>query len=253
MNSIPTTILSTLFAGAALISHGVSPIDATKSRSAAEDVFARSRAMYASLRSYADTGTVDIEYGSPVDPTREHHTFVTYYRAPRKFYFEFVKEHTVDRLVVWGDDVAFHGWWLATGNEVTYPKGQGTSAFVSSDYPTKGSISLISPMLFSKAGLVGTLTHFGDATDTGTDYVGGRPCHKLVGVARDVYGLTGRVVNVRKTTVWIDNETLLVRRVLEEGREPPGRVSRRMMTLLPHANPTIEEARFKFNVPSMQK
>jgi outer membrane lipoprotein-sorting protein len=111
----------------------------------------------------------------------------------------------------------------------------------------------VAPLLFPKAGLVGTLIEFGDASEDGIEKVGGRPCHKLVGVAQDQYGATGKVVNVRKTIVWIDVETLLIRKVSEEPRDtPPGRVNRTTTTFEPHANPALDDAKFRFTVPGGQ-
>ena len=49
-----------------------------------DDILTRSRAMYASLKSYADAGTVVHEYG----PTSEsRHTFKTYYPRPATLLF----------------------------------------------------------------------------------------------------------------------------------------------------------------------
>lgn len=219
----------------------------------AEDIWARSQAMYASLQSYADSGTVDVEYGSAVDPSHDHHTFRTYFRKPRFYFFDFYKSGDADRLVVWSDMNAFHGWWKTTGNETTYPKGAGSSAFVSSVYPTTGSIVMISPLIFPGAGLVGTLTEFGDQTDAGIEKVNGHACHKLVGVAKSTYR-SGYVTNVRKTTVWIDSVSFLVRRVREEARASVAtNVSRTTTTFQPHANPTLDDAHFKFTAPSTQE
>jgi outer membrane lipoprotein-sorting protein len=217
----------------------------------AEDILARSRAMYASLKSYADTGTVDAEYGSS---SRDRHTFKTWYRAPRLFLFDFTKQANAERLVVWSDDQAFHSWTQSTGVQYDYPKGQGSTAFTLGSYPTRGSITMIPSFLFSGAGLVGTLTEFGDASDEGTESVDGRPCHKLVGVAKSVYTATGHVVNVRRTTVWIDVETLLVRKVFEDTPRgvPAGQVNRTTTTFKPHANSTIDDVRFRFTPPSSQ-
>jgi outer membrane lipoprotein-sorting protein len=218
----------------------------------AEDIWARSRAMYAALQSYADSGTVDVEYGSAIDPSHDHHTFTTYFRKPRYYYFDFYKNGNDDRLVVWSDMDAFHGWWKTTGLETTYPKGSGSTVFVSSVYPTTGSIVMISPLVFPGAGLVGTLTEFGDATDEGTEKVNGHACHKLVGVAKSTYR-SGYVTNVRKTTVWIDAESFLVRRVREEARASVAtHVSRTTTTFLPHANPMLGDSLFRFVAPPTQ-
>lgn len=225
--------------------------------SAADDVLARSRAMYTSLRSYADTGTVDVEFGSSGALIRERHTFKTHYRAPRHFYFEFNEDKSAgaDRFVIWGDAEAFHTWWLTTGVEQTFPKGQGAGAFTQGVLPTKRSLMQIPPLLFAGAGLVGTVTELGEASVTGMEDVGGQRCHKLIGVAKSVYPATGHETNIRRTTIWIDAETLLVRKVFEDTPRgtPAGTASRYTTIFNPQANPTIEDSRFKFTVPSVQK
>ncbi len=227
------------------------------SPSASDDVFARSRAMYASLKSYADTGAVVNEFGSASSPSVERHTFRTYYRGPRHYYFEFNEDKKAggERYVVWGDDEAFHTWWSTTGVEYTYPKGQGTGAFVGGAVTTKNSLVQIAPLLFSQAGLVGTLTEFGEASVAGTETVGGRPCHKLIGIARSVYPATGHVTNVRRTTVWIDVEALLVRKVFEDTPRgtPAGSVSRITTIFEPQTNPTLDDSKFRFTAPSSQR
>ncbi len=219
----------------------------------AEDILARSKAAYASLKSYADSGTVLLEYG-PVGPVngvvRELHTFRTYYRAPRSFLFDFAREKNTDRFVVWSDDQAFHTWWKTTGVEESYPKGQGVTAFATGAPPTKGSLTQIAPLLFATSGLAGTVTEFGDVTDTRTEKLDGHPCYRLTGVAKSVYRATGREVNVRPTIVWIDSETLLVRKVVETLQAPPEDVNMVTTTFSPHANPTLSDASFRFTPPA---
>ena len=62
---------------------------ATATVSSAEDILDRSRAMYAGLNSYSDTGVVVNEFGTS---SKERHTFTTYFsRAPRGFYFDFLE------------------------------------------------------------------------------------------------------------------------------------------------------------------
>jgi len=234
------------------------PWPACGSLFAADDVLARCRATYAALRSYADTGTVVTELGLSGAPTlKETHTFTTYYRGPRYYYFEFNKDKTAggDRFVIWGDETALHTWWKTTGVDETYPPGKGAGAFAQAEYVTKGSASQIAPLLFSKAGLQGTLANLVDATVEGTEEVGGRRCHRLTGVSRDLYPATGREVRVRRTTIWIDAETLLVRSVLEDTPRdtPAGTILRVTTTFEPQANPTIEDARFRFAVPNSRK
>jgi hypothetical protein len=90
-------------------------------------------------------------------------------------------------------------------------------------------------------------------TSAGTELVNGRPAHKLTGIARSTYG-TGRVTNVRATTVWIDVETLLVRKLFEESPRGtlPGTRSRVTTVFEPRANPPMEDDRFRFALPSQK-
>lgn len=216
---------------------------------ASEDVLARSHAAYAALKSYADTGTVVQEYGTS---SVSRHTFRTYYRAPRQFYFEFTEGQADggSRTVIWCEGADFQSWGSETGVHSVYPRGQGASAFVSASYPTSGSATQIASMLFASAGLISTLTELADMTADGTEVINGRTAHKLTGIARSMYR-TGYTTNVRRTTVWIDAETLLVRRVFEDTPKgtPAGRRQRVTTTFEPHANPTLDDSRFKFAVP----
>jgi hypothetical protein len=106
------------------------------------DVIARSRARCAALKSYADNGTVISEMRSPgAPPVVERTSFVTYYRAPRQYFFDFRKGAGAggERLVIWcdGGDL-FNTWWSATKVHETYPKGSGATAFAVTAFPTNG-------------------------------------------------------------------------------------------------------------------
>src|SRR5437588_6298747 len=90
-----------------------------------DDIWARSRAMYASLDSYADSGVVLSEFGVS---SRERHTFTTSFsRAPRGFHFDFQKGNG-DRFVIWGDPQAFHTWWKTTNVKSDYPNPNNIAA-----------------------------------------------------------------------------------------------------------------------------
>lgn len=225
------------------------------SRRRAEDLWTRTRATYAALQGYADTGAVEVAFGSAADPSRERHTFRTNVRKPRLFFFDFVKQGDADRVVVWSDQQAFHGWWKTTGVETDYPKGSGSTAFVTSTFPTRGSIVMIAPLIFPGAGLVGTTTEFGEPTDGGLETIDGHACHKLVGVARSVYPATGKVTNIRKTTIWVDAQSFLIRKVFEDS--PKGTVGGHVGTTTtffrPHANPVLTDAQFTFTPPESQE
>jgi outer membrane lipoprotein-sorting protein len=221
---------------------------------ASDDILARSRALYASLKSYADNGTVTVEYGTT---SVSRHTFKTYYRGPRHFLFEFTEDKADggSRLAIWCEGGDFQTWWSDTGVQNVYPKGQGASAFITSTGPTAGSANVVASLVFANAGLVSTMGEVADMTAAGTEVIAGRPAYKLTGIAKSTYGATGHETNVRRTTIWIDSETLLVRKIFEDTPKgtPAGSRNRKTTTFEPQANPTLDDSRFRYVVPSLQK
>jgi outer membrane lipoprotein-sorting protein len=219
------------------------------------EIIDQMRAKYAALKSYSDTGTVTTEYAGPggSGPSIvEQHTFTTYYRAPRQFFFEFVKDPKVgkERFVIWADGADFNTWWSATKVHDTYPKGRGATAFALATFPTKGSVMQIAPLLFAQAGLHGSIVDFTEPRLDGSEDIGGRRCYKVVGQVALAYG-TGTVTSVRPTTIWIDAETLLVRRILEDTPSGTGASVDRVTTIFePRADPAMDDAHFKFIVPT---
>jgi hypothetical protein len=218
-------------------------------RSAADDVMARSRAMYAALQSYADVGTVTYEFGVS---GKDKHTFSTLFRrTPRRLLLDFRKQGG-DRYVVWGDPDAFHTWWKATGQQSDHPNPNNVPALNGSGQNTYGVGLKVPTLIYAKAQLLSDFANFTDRTAEGAEVVVGRSCHRVVGTASDVYGATSKEVNVRKMTVWIDADSLLIRKVLEEWKSIPGQISRITTVYEPQANPTIEESRFRFLPPTLK-
>lgn len=211
----------------------------------ADDVLQRSREMYGALRSYADTGVVLREYGTS---SQDRDTFTTAFRRePRGFLLEFRKQ-AGDRYVVWGDPNAFHTWWKATGQRTDYPNPNNLPALDGSGVQTSGVALKIPSLLYAKAPLVSAFTNFTDATVQGVDDIAGHRCHRLVGTAKDVYG-TGREVNVRAMTVWIDAATQVIRKIVEEWKPLPGQRNRVTTTFEPQVNPGLDDSRLRFTPP----
>jgi outer membrane lipoprotein-sorting protein len=211
-----------------------------------DDILQRTRAMYVSLGSYADTGIVLSEYGSS---SQDRHTFTTYFnRNPRHFILDFRKQGG-DQYVIWGDPDAFHTWWKTTGQQYDYPNPNNVTAISLSGLNTGASALKIPTLLYGKSSLAAALLNIADPVLDGTEEVGGKRCYRLMGRASDLYGRTGKEVNVHKITVWIDAESLLIRKVLEEWKTLPGNRSRTITTFEPKANPSLEDSRFKFAPP----
>lgn len=213
-----------------------------------EDIWKRTLEGYATMQSYSDTGTVEVD-GAGIN---DKHNFTTRYKTPRGYFLEFIKREDVDRYVIWSDADAFHTWWKTTGLVEDYPLGSGVHAFGQADYLTTGSALKLAPLFFSQSGLQGPFVNFKDLTLEGSETIGSHDCYKLAGVTRDVYAATGREVNIRKLTVWIDKQSLLIVKVLEGAAKgtPPAQAMQTTTTFQPIANPQLDDASFHFDAPA---
>ncbi len=207
------------------------------------------RATYAALESYSDQGTIQLEEQPPgATMIRERYSFVTRYEAPRRFYFDFRKgaDATAERFAIWCKGDAFNSWWSATKVKEQYPPGQGTQAFAMATLPTSGTALLIPPLLFQKAGLQGALMTMTEPKYGGTQKLGGRLVHLLTGSVK----LNHWNDTVRVTTIWVDAETLMVRKVFEDTPTGQGEAIQRATTTLdPVPNARLEIAQFDFVPP----
>jgi outer membrane lipoprotein-sorting protein len=70
-----------------------------------------------------------------------------------------------------------------------------------------------------------------------------------------MYG-SGYVHNVRRVAVWIDSETLMIRKIFQDtpkGMGGGGTRFRFTYTFEPQVNPALDDSRFKFAVPTRQR
>jgi Predicted periplasmic protein (DUF2092) len=212
----------------------------------ASQVLQKSRDIYAQLKSYADTGIVLYEYGTS---SEDKHTFSTAFsRAPRHLLLEFHKQ-SGDRYVIWADPDAFHTWWKTIGQRTDYPNPNNTPALNLSAPNTSGIALKIPTLLYGQA-FGSAMLNIADPVLGSTEEVGGHRCHRITGRASDTYGATGREVNSRKVTLWIDSQSFLVRKMIEEFAALPGQRNRTTTMFEPRANPTLEDVSFKFVPPA---
>jgi outer membrane lipoprotein-sorting protein len=212
----------------------------------ADSILQKTRDLYGNLNSYSDTGVVLNEYGTA---TTDRFTFTTHFnRVPRHFIHDFRKPGG-GRYVIWADPDAFHTWTGGTGQQYDYPNPNNATALTMSAVQTYGTAMEIPTLLYAKAKLGGLLNNIADAVLDGTEELDGRRCYRIVGRMSDMYAATGREVNIRKATIWIDTDSSLVRQVKEEWKPLPGHRSRVTTTFQPQANPTINESKFRFVAP----
>ena len=232
-------------------------------QSTGSDVLARSIALYPTLKSYADTGTVVREAAGSV----ERWKFTTYVREPMDFYFDFQGitwtpgpappvDMSHHRMVLWMIKGELQAFNQHLRTHATYPRegGKQRGALQGAGAGTAGTSILIPSLIYAKSNLPGTILQIQQATDAGFEAVNGRRCHKIIGMAAQYYP-SGQVTNVRQVAVWIDAETLLVRKIFEDTPKgyPAGSYSRLTVTIEPQANPTLDDGKFQFTVPTFQQ
>ena len=105
------------------------------------------------------------------------------------------------------------------------------------------------PLLYSKAGLAGAIPNFEPERLAGMEDVAGNKCYRLEGTTSDAYAQTGKKVDARNVTVWIDSTSYLVRKILEDRPAVPGTLNRITTTFNPQANPKLNDDSFQFAPP----
>src|SRR5690242_12982391 len=143
-------------------------------------ILAQSKARYATLKSYDDTGSVVTVSRSPGAPANvERISFATAYVMPRQFLFESRKASNGERVAVWANNGDFNSWWSATKQHQDYPKGQGEMAFANNSYPTSGAVIQIASLIFASAQLQSPLAQFSEPKAAGVENLNNHPCFKI--------------------------------------------------------------------------
>lgn len=235
------------------------PDSGTAAAFEAEDVLARTRAAYAALTSYADSGTVLDEAPGFTDRstfrmlfTREPRQLLIDSRAVESTYKTGNRLPLNTHVVLWMENGDLHTWSSKSQAHETYPAdgGQQVNALKNASYYTAGISVLIPSHLYSKSGLVSPVHATEEAEADGFETVNGRRCFRILGVERWRYP-SGKETGVRAITLWIDAETYLIHKVVEDTPKgmPRGSLSRRTTTIKHQANPKLEPAQFRFAVP----
>jgi hypothetical protein len=254
------TLLPLLFAGAILTAGPGAPGSRPE---APNELLDGAISRYGTLESYADSGTVLRE----APGIRDRATFKTYYRRQTlDFYFEhqwLTSENpktpglkidlSTRRRVLWMRNGELQAFSQELGTHQRYPRegGNQTGALTGIAAATSGTSTLIPSLLFAKSDLPGTLRQISEASEAGFDNVDEHRCHRIEGVAAEFYP-SGARTNVRAVTVWIDAETLLIRKVFEDTPQGymAGSYSRLTVTMDPQANSLLDDTKFEFIPPS---
>ncbi len=217
----------------------------------AEEVPAKTRAAYAALTSYADSGTVLDEATGFSDRS----TFRTRFsRTPHQLFIEHRAVESVDKIgyrlpltshvVLWLENGDLQTWSSKSQTHETCPAdaGQQVNALRNAGYFTDGISVLIPSHLYTKSGLPSPV-HATEEAEA--------DCFRILGVERWRYA-SGKETGVRAITPWIDYETYIIHKIVEDTPKsmPRGTISRRTTTIRHRANPKLEPAEFRFAVPA---
>jgi hypothetical protein len=221
------------------------------------DLLKRSIALYPTLATYADAGTAVREQPGLVDRWK----FKTYFRRPLDFHFNFqgvssqsaglTADASYQHIVIWMINGELQAFNKQLRSHATVPRtGNQPAELLNASAATVGTSVLIPSLLFGKSELPGSIKQIREATDAGFESVNGHRCHKIVGQAAQYYP-SGQMTNVRQVTVWLDAESLLVRKVFEDTPKgyPAGAYLRLTINLDPQANPRLQDEHFQFSVP----
>jgi len=250
---------SRLTIGATMVALATTALHSNQSEA---DALRRSKAVYAALTSYADTGTVIGEYGG----FSSHAAFKTYFRRKGTvdFYFDYTLQYDLyaqdssrltyknSRRLWWMRNRNLQTYNFETKEHRTYPPTANQAASLN-EPRTKGASLLITELLFRSANLPGTILQIEESSDAGMEEVGGHPCFKVIGVAAQYYP-SGQRTGVRQVTVWIDRDTLLIRKVFEDTAKSygPDAINRLTFLLDPQANPTLDDSKFDVQIPEIE-
>jgi hypothetical protein len=226
----------------------------------AEDVLAKTRSAYAALTSYADSGTVLDESAGFTDRStfrtlflRDPRYLLIEFRAVESAYKSGIRLPYGHHTVFWMENGEMQTWYSKTQEHESYSAdgGQQVNALKSGAYSTVGISVLIPSHLYSKSGLASAVHATEEAEADGFETVNGRRCFRILGVERWRYP-SGRETGVRAITLWIDAETYLIHKILQDTPKgmPRGSISRRITTIKHQANPKLEPAQFRFAVPA---
>ena len=201
------------------------------------------RADICGLTSYSDTGTVLKEYG----PTSHDEIAL-----PRTSPAHRATSCSTTASPATGSNLGRSGCvsCLVEGHRASHriPQSQQHRRHYAHEYPTAGRSPKF-PRYCTPRESGRRDSELRAATPGRNGGVAGNKCYRLEGTTSDVYAQTGKKVDVRNVTVWIDSTNYLIRKILEEAPAAPGTLNRTTTTFKPHANPKINNDSFQFAPP----
>jgi hypothetical protein len=187
-----------------------SPVPVDDQSFDARDILRKTARTYRTSKSYSDTGTVQTEYVSPSRQWTEETRFKTAYVAPFDFRFE-SDSHSIGgtevAFIAWRDENEVKAWYNLNpdiDDDITTLQG----ALDAGAGITRDATGMIPGLFIPGTKLGGDIVRLTDAVRLEDAQVDGVDCFQVQGFR---WPNTGQ-----PTTVWIDKDSFLIRRVYEE-------------------------------------
>ena len=174
----------------------------------AKSILSRVTATYAGLDSYRDTGFVRLDFTTSSRKWTQTARFKTAYVSPAEFRWELESRNDAPddgKMIAWqsGDEV--QSWWSLNSALVSNPESLAAAldgfAGVSFDAST-----LVPGLIIDGMKLGGDITKLSNAHLIEDDTIDGHDCYRVEGK---------RVPHSGPTTVWVDKDSFVIRRVHE--------------------------------------
>lgn len=174
---------------------------------------------YRGCRSYRDTGEVRVSGSVEGGSFASRLPFATGFVRDGAFRFEFTDQglgERESRFILWSSGGQVRAWWEAQGGErrvASLSEALGAASGVSAGASLRVP-GLLLPNRVESAFFLGAPERLAD------DVVDGASCYRIRGTGREtpyrlITGSTSAIVEDERLTVWIDRNSLLLRRVEE--------------------------------------
>lgn len=207
----------------------------------AQHILARTATVYAHCTSYRDTGVVTIVYQESIGRRTEERPFKTAFVRPDRFRFEYEETSFLGakrRYIVWRLAGRVRTWWdVKPGIEEQKSLGSALSAATG---VSGGSAHAIPTLLLPEEVGGRRVTEMTDPRRVADAKLGEANCYRVEG------NYAGRPM-----TVWVDQKTLLVRRIEFEERFPNFR-TQQTTTYEPVIDEPVAPGLLEFHPPSQK-
>ena len=210
----------------------------------ARDILGRTAAVYMLSKSYIDSGVVKTMYRTKSGERKGETRFKTAYRAPHDFRFESNMNDfgTIEVGFIVARDKNGVEAWLSSNPDLMDDVASIQEALDGGAGVSRDASGMVPGLIFRGTKLGGDIVRIASPVRLDDAHIDGFDCFQLQGFR---WPNTGQ-----PTTVWIDKEGFLIRRVYEE-QELKGVAMRTTWFYKPALNSPVDDDALRFGKPSL--